>query len=139
MGSRKHSYIILVRTPAGKNQWEIHTSPSSDVQIYSNVLSLGGRIENGGKSPCILNIGTSWKWGLLHAQSLYPRRGNKMHFTHSVGGFVASRAGQDKLIEVKICCRYRVSNKPNPSVVPTQTELLFRTLYCTRITEKLLR
>jgi hypothetical protein len=69
---------------------------------------------SGGTAPCIRNLGTSWRWGLLHAQVTLPKE--RKNALYPISWRI--RASQSALIKVQISCRYRVSNKGSSLTQP---------------------
>jgi hypothetical protein len=65
--------------------------------------------ESGGIAPCILDIGTSWRWLVSFTpRPLYPRE--RAPYTHWTRGWVGPRAGLDTVVKRKINSPYRDSN-----------------------------
>jgi hypothetical protein len=77
--------------------------------------ALGGR---GSIAPTLLDLGTRWGW----VDSVTPRPrftpGEKTSGTHSTGGWVSLRAGQDTEDRGNILCPCRGSNLDHPVVQP---------------------
>jgi hypothetical protein len=76
---------------------------------------------SGGIAPCILDLGTRWRWVISFTFGpLYPRE--RYPCTHWIGDWVGPRAGLDEVMKRTIPspCRdsYPRSSSPQPRAIP---------------------